>query len=122
MDKSGEPVLLYFSDSHLDALADADGVALRREDHAVEGIADDDNGQFLGAGEVAAEEVARHVARRGHAETDGGGQVGKLAAVVLKALPFFLAGEEQQDGTTPRFECGALFLQVVEKWLVTPAV
>lgn len=94
MDKLGEPVLLDFSYGHLDLLANTDGVALRREDYAVEGVADDDNGQFLGAGEVAAEEVARHVARLVHAETDGGGQVGKLAAVVLKALPFFLAGEE----------------------------
>ena len=94
MDKSGEPVLLYFSDSHLDTLADADGVALRREDHAVEGIADDDNGQVFRGSQVAAEEVAGHVAAVVYAEAERRGQVGKLAAVLFKALPFFLRGEE----------------------------
>lgn len=44
MDKLGEPVLLDFSYGHLDLLANTDGVALRREDYAVEGVADDDNG------------------------------------------------------------------------------
>ena len=103
-----------FADGGGEAAANADGVALRAADHAVEGVGNEEHGIVAGLHEAALLHVATDTAVGIHPERNGGGEVGELGAVFLETGIGFLGREEQHDGTAPGFERGTLLLQIVQ--------
>ena len=106
-------LLLQFLKDILKLFAQSDGVALRREHYAVEGVGEDEYRQL---GIVAEFHFARYLLAYGSVLVDGklygGWQRAEL--VLLELLGISLALEQQHNRSAPSLEGGTLLLDVVQ--------